>query len=58
MKKIRYSFALAMLTASSAALAMPSAVPATWWDHMMMRFEKMTSNPGFCQTHGYTWVCA
>jgi hypothetical protein len=40
----------AALSGSTAAFAMPAAVPQIYYDHLPQRWATLTAAPGFCRT--------
>lgn len=59
MKKLRVKLvvAIAALTFSTNAYAMPEQVSESWYSNMMRRLEVMNSNYGFCRAHPNVWAC-
>jgi hypothetical protein len=54
---LKFAMALAALTLSTHAYAMPEQVSDSWYSNMMFRLGVMNSNPGFCRAHPGVWVC-
>lgn len=57
MKVAKLAIAVAALSYSAAASAMPRQVPGKWWDLMDFRLAVMANNPGFCQAYPESWIC-
>jgi hypothetical protein len=57
MKTIKLALAVAALSFSAAAQAMPEQVPDRWHSNMMFRLEVMASNSGFCSAFPQVWIC-
>lgn len=57
MKKFKLAVAIAALSFSTNAAAMPDQVPDSWYGHMMSRLSVMGGNPGFCRAHPQVWIC-
>ena len=57
MNRIKLAIALAALTCSASAQAMPEQVPDRWYGNMMSRLEVMANNGGFCRAFPEVWVC-
>jgi hypothetical protein len=55
--KIKIAVALAALTLSTTASAMPDAVPGSWWSNMSRRLNTMADNAGFCRSAASSWIC-
>ena len=51
MKKITKAIlAVTSVSLSTAAYAMPAAVPQIYYDHLPHRWAILSGNPGFCNT--------
>lgn len=59
MKKLRIKLtvALAALSFSTNAYAMPEQVSDNWWGNMMFRLGVMGNNPGFCSAFPGARIC-
>lgn len=57
MKQLKLAIALAALSFSASAQAMPEQVPDRWYSNMWSRLAVMANNGGFCRAFPEVWVC-
>jgi hypothetical protein len=51
MKKLKIAFAALAVACSTSAYAMPEQVPQRYYDHLPFRWDVLSGNPGFCNSH-------
>jgi len=54
---LKFAAAIAALTFSTNATAMPEQVSESWYGNMMFRLGVISGNPGFCRAHPGAWIC-
>jgi hypothetical protein len=58
MNKIKFAIAIAAVSLSASAHAMPEQVPALWYSNMLFRIGVMADNGGFCRSaQSVSWYC-
>jgi hypothetical protein len=57
MNKIKFAIAVAVLSISASAQAMPAQVPARWYSNMFFRLGVVADNGGFCGAQSDSWIC-